>query len=170
MLMTMASGIDAATNHKFEDTGRGGYDDDDPDPPDYSAQPGKPYGNFMYDGRLHSHVPKDFSFPLELNLTTGWSLWILGMPAKRIRPFRLLKKESLPLNIRSQFVLHWKPIFERMEPAPEMDKESLKNSPIAGAITESIQKDQAYLRTERQEASRYLGAVHLVETLPTFCD
>jgi hypothetical protein len=100
------------------------------------------------------------------------------MPAKRIHPFRLIKKESLPLNIWTQFLLHWKPIFERMESAPEMDNESIKNSPTAGAITESLQKGQAYLRTERlsyvfdnpKKHQDTWGAVHLVKTLPTFCE
>jgi hypothetical protein len=148
MLMTMAASGNTATNHEFEDTGPPALDDEDP--LDYTAQPGTSYGNFMYNGRLHWHVPKDFKFPQELNLTTGWGLWITGMPSKRIRPFRLLKKESLPPHIRSQFLLHWKPIFNLMESAPDMDKESIRaNSPTAGAIRESLQKGQAYLRTDR---------------------
>jgi hypothetical protein len=37
-----------------------------------------------------------------------------------------------------------------MESAPDMDKESIRaNSPTAGAIRESLQKGQAYLRTDR---------------------
>jgi hypothetical protein len=148
ILMTMAATGNAATNHEFEDTGPAILDDEDP--PDYSAQPGTSYGNFMYDGRLHWHVPKDFKFPQELNLTTGWGLWLTGMPAKRIRPFRLLRKESLPPHVRSLFLLHWKPIFDMMESAPEIDMESIHaNSPTAGAITESLQKGQAYLQTDR---------------------
>jgi hypothetical protein len=145
ILMTMAASVNTATiNHKFEDTGPPALEDEDP--PDYSAQPGKSYGNFMYDGRLHWHVPKDFKFPQELNLTTGWGLWIMGMPSKRIHPFWLLKRKSLPLNICTQFFLHWKPIFDLMELAPDMDKESISaNCPTAGAILDSLQKGQAYL-------------------------
>jgi hypothetical protein len=147
ILMTMASS-NTAINHEVEDIGLPALADDDP--PEYLAQPGKSYGNFMYNGRLHWHVPKDFKFPQELNLTTGWRLWIMGMPSKRIRPFRLLKKESLPRHIRTQFLLHWKPIFDLMELAPDMDKESIRvNFPTAGAITESLQKGQSYLRTDR---------------------
>jgi hypothetical protein len=98
IMMTMAASGNTATNHKFEDTGPPALDDEDP--PDCSAQPGKLYGNFMYNGHLHWHVPKDFKFPQELNITPGWGLWIMAMPSKRIRPFRLLKKESLPVVLR----------------------------------------------------------------------
>ena len=88
--------------------------------------------------------------PQELNLTTGGGLWIMGMPSKRIRLFRLLKKESLPPHIHTLFLVHWKPIFDLMESAPDMDKESIRaNSPTAGAITDSLQKGQAYLQTDR---------------------
>jgi hypothetical protein len=141
ILMTMAASGNTATNHKFEDTGPPALDDEDP--PDYLAQPGKSYGNFR-------HMPKDFKFPQVLNLTTGWGLWLLGMSSKRISRFWLLKKESLPLSIHTQFFLHWKPIFNLMESAPDMDKESIRlNCPTAGAILESLQKGQAYLQTER---------------------
>ena len=67
----------------------------DADPPDYCEEKGQSYGSFTYDGRLHWHVPKDFLFPREINLTTGWGLWLTGMPSKRIRPFRLFKKSHI---------------------------------------------------------------------------
>ena len=115
-----------------------------------SCEPGKSYGLFTYDGRLHWHIPKLFQFPQDLNLTTGWGLWITGMPSKLIHPFRLFKKESLPPHIRSQFLLHWKPIFGLMECNPALNKESIGSpNPTAEAITESLEKCQAYLRTDR---------------------
>jgi hypothetical protein len=121
----------------------------DADPPDYCREEGQSYGNFTYDGRLHWHVPKDFVFPQEINMTTGWGLWLSGMPSKRIRPFRLFKKAHLPRHLHSQFLLHWKPIFDLMQSASNMSHAAISRRPTATEIHDSLEIGISYLRSDR---------------------
>eukprot|EP00978_Attheya_sp_CCMP212_P018846 scaffold52077_cov52-Attheya_sp.AAC.1 len=141
-----------AHNHEFDSTSEK-TTALDADLLDYSREEGESYGKFTYDdGRLslrHWHVPKDFEFPQEINLTTGWGLWLSGMPSKRIRPFRGFKKAHLPRHLHSQFMLHWKPIFDLMEMAPNMDHGAIASRPTPSEINDSLEMGRSYLRSDR---------------------
>jgi hypothetical protein len=84
---------------------------------------------YAYEGRFW-HVLKDFDFPLDVHLGTGWKIWVCGLPSNEtvgvndilvqapVLPFRNLKPTMLPLDARKKVQLHWKPIFSLMESVP----------------------------------------------------
>jgi hypothetical protein len=93
------------------------------------------------------HVPKGWSFPIKVNRTLGWNLWLFGQPAneyldangKRIaapvRCFRLLDPKMLPTTaLKNVLKTQWKPIFSLMEEVLDEGELCITN----GASTASV--------------------------------
>ena len=94
------------------------------------------YKLYTYDGKFW-HVPKDFIFPKDAKLLTGWLLWVGGQPGNKcvkkrdggietiynapVRPFRLLKKKMLPMALRKSFSLCWEPIYNLMSQCADIN-------------------------------------------------
>ena len=82
-------------------------------------------------------VPKNFTFPTNAKLLTGWQLWVGGQPGYQVnkqsedgpdtvqlapvRPYRLLGRKFLPKHVRQVLSLSWEPTFKIMQAAPGMD-------------------------------------------------
>ena len=90
-----------------------------------------PHRLYSYSGKFW-HVPKQFCFPKDAKLLTGWLLWVSGQDGYRektgsgtrlapIRPFCLLTRKFLPKALRTSFSLHWQPIYKLMESAPDIN-------------------------------------------------
>ena len=91
---------------------------------------------YTYEGKMWQ-VPKNFTFPTNAKLLTGWQLWVRGQPGYQVnkqpegvpdsvqlapvRPYRLLGRKFLPKHVRQVFSLSWEPIFHIMQAAPGMD-------------------------------------------------
>ena len=89
----------------------------------------KNYRLYSFGGKMW-HVPKNFIFPNDANISSGWRLWMVGQPAYQykdksapVRPFRYLNSKFLPKDVRRTYKLHWLPIFELMCQAPRMNFE-----------------------------------------------
>ena len=92
------------------------------------------YRLYTYKGKMWQ-VPKNFRFPANAKLLTGWQLWVGGQPGYKmnkedkpgevqlapVRPFRLLSRKFLPKEARQVYSLSWVPIFELMQSAPGID-------------------------------------------------
>ena len=67
-------------------------------------------------------VPRGWQFPEKILCRTGWSLWLNGQPGI-VRPFRLLDPPSLSPDkkLLDRLKLEWRPIFQMMEQAPDME-------------------------------------------------
>ena len=75
-------------------------------------------------------VPLDFVFPRETPLKIAWRMWLQGMEGNQttslsgsvrqapVRPFRHLKLQMLPKNVKLEFTLHWRPILSLLQEAP----------------------------------------------------
>ena len=112
------------------------------------------YRNYSHHGKFWN-VPRDFSFPTAVRLDTGWKMWICGLPGNEtvdnsgnrqqapIRPFRKLKLNMLPNEIKKNFNLHWRSIFSMMQAAP-------------GVEVRETGIDYHYLRTSFDAAKGYL--------------
>ena len=76
---------------------------------------------YCYDGKFWQ-VPRGWQFPEKILRQTGWSLWLNGQPGI-VRPFRLLDPPSLSPDkkLRDRLKLEWRPIFQMMEQAPDME-------------------------------------------------
>ena len=76
---------------------------------------------YYYDGKFWQ-VPRGWQFPEKILRRTGWSLWLNGQPGI-VRPFRLLDPPSLSPDkkLRDRLKLEWRPIFQMMEQAPDME-------------------------------------------------
>ena len=91
---------------------------------------------YTYEGKMWQ-VPKNFTFPTNTKLLTGWQLWVGGQPGYQVnkqseegpdtvqlgpvRPYRLLGRKFLPKQVRQVLSLSWDPIFSIMQAAPDMD-------------------------------------------------
>jgi len=118
--------------------------------------------SYCYDGKLGWHVPKVFQFPARCKLDLGWKLWLKGLPdnqvtgpdgslqAAPIRPFRKLNPAFLPAKVKQTFTLHWKPIFELLEKAPDLTIVENPEDLDAAVIDESFAKAKEYLKTRVQ--------------------
>jgi len=114
---------------------------------------------YSYNGRLNWHVPKNFEFPMRCKLDLGWKLWFQGLPhnqilgpdgvllAAPIRPFRKLNPSFLPMKAKKTFILHWKPIFEMLEKAPDLLIVDNPGDIDATYIDNSFAKAKDYLKT-----------------------
>jgi hypothetical protein len=112
------------------------------------------YRNYSHGGNFWN-VPKDFTFPTGVRLDTGWKIWLCGLPGNEtvdnngnrqqapIRPFRKLKDDMLPDEIKKNLRLHWRPIFSMMEAAPGI---KIRETGI----------DSDYLHTSFHAAREYL--------------
>jgi hypothetical protein len=118
----------------------------------------KRYRVYLHGGR-HWHVPADFSFPMEVNLETGWRMWVQGMPGNEtvdsdgnrqqapIRPFRKLKLDMLPKDVKQKLQLHWRPIFSIMEQAPSQRVDPSVTSVDNNLLRALYDNGREYLKT-----------------------
>jgi len=71
-----------------------------------------------------------------------------GIPqAAPVRPFRKLNPSFLPAKVKTAFTLHWKPIFEFMEKAPDLAIVDNPGELDAAFIDDSFAKAKEYLKT-----------------------
>ena len=85
------------------------------------------WGGRMWD------VPEKWTFPKKTTRSTGWRLWLCGIPSQLVKPFRSLNPLLLPKAERIKFKTEWRPIFSRMEqgitrPIPINPTDSIVNS------------------------------------------
>ena len=66
-------------------------------------------------------VPKNYSFPQGMKRREGWDLWLKGDERKKVRPYRLLQAKYLPKPMAQSFKRNWKPIFQEMEKAEDIE-------------------------------------------------
>ncbi len=114
--------------------------------------------SYCYGSGLGWHVPKGFEFPVHCNLEVAWKLWLIGMPTYQveedgrtktapIRPFRKLDPKFLPQKAKTVYLLHWRPIFEFVEAAPDLTILEDPTSIDADYLQDSFLKVKMYLQT-----------------------
>ena len=101
---------------------------------------------YYYDGKFWQ-VPRGWQFPEKILRRTGWSLWLNGQPGI-VRPFRLLDPPSLSPDkkLRDRLKLEWRPIFQMMEQAPDMEIPTGSHNVTPEFVEQSFLQGTYYLK------------------------
>jgi hypothetical protein len=115
------------------------------------------FRSYHYGGKLNWHVPNGFAFPSNVNLDSGWRLWLIGMSFESvgpdgvifnspIRPFRKLNPSFLPTEAKKILKLHWQPIFRLMEQAPGLQINEDFSQITSQDLMKSFEEARAFLK------------------------
>ena len=90
-------------------------------------------------------TPENFMFPNRTSRSKGWRLWLCGIPAQRIKPFRMMKATMLPKKARNKFKLEWRPIFDKMEKGVTTP---IPSNPSSDVVDTTFAEGTHFLRTQ----------------------